>query len=229
MNKDLYFLAILADALKAPNPKEALGGAIEEIRALGQTPEYKRGFSQFQRFMEEVEKNWRSKKREDIAFDQIRRLALQMAADLPEGDQSETKVILELIRSEPRWQEEFQKILKEMSKSKPTDRIPEIVLERNGQRIASIICEEVTKEIKNLKPGIYTVKIDTGWVLWQEELTEQDLLWRAAFQGEDLDLAADSDEAQAHPTRQVSLLNDEVIIRVFPGAESGCIEISIKD
>ena len=80
-----------------------------------------------------------------------------------------------------------------------------------------------------MKPGLFILKMDTGRVLWQEELTERDLVWAAAFQGQALDLAADSGEAPARTTREVSLLNGEVIIRVFPGAESGCLELKIKD
>ena len=34
MTKDLYFLSIIAEAFKQPEPKEALRAAIEEIKTL---------------------------------------------------------------------------------------------------------------------------------------------------------------------------------------------------
>jgi hypothetical protein len=232
MTKNLYFLPIIADALKHPKPKEALMAAFEEIKTLGQKSEYERGFSQFQRFMAEMKRGWErwSTKPKDIFFDEIWCLAMQMAADLLDGNQMETEAIIELIQSQPRYQDEFENLLRETPKSDKTTRTPEIMVERNGKRIDSTPCEHqpVTKEIRNVKPGLYTVKMDTGRVIWQEELTEQDLIWAAAFQGQALDLAADSEEATDRTTREILLLNGEVIIRVFSGVESGCLELKIE-
>ena len=89
MSNDLYFLPIIADALRQAEPKEALRAAFEEIKALGQHPQYEQGFLQFQRFMAEVKKNWEKplKKPADYAIDVIRWLALQVAGGLLEGDE----------------------------------------------------------------------------------------------------------------------------------------------
>jgi hypothetical protein len=233
MTKDLYFLPIIADALRQPEPKEALREAIEKIETFGRRPEYERGFLQFQRFMTEVKRNWEKspQKPEDILLDVIRCLALQVAADLLEGDENETQAILDLIESQPRWQEEFEKLCGETSKSKMAQKIPEIIIERNGEHIASIPCERlpVSKEIRNVKPGLYSLKFDTGRLIWEEELTEQELLWAIAFPEQDLDMAADTGDTVERATREIKLLNGKLVIRVFPEVESGRLELTIGD
>jgi hypothetical protein len=173
----------------------------------------------------------RFQKPEDIVLDVIQCLALQVAADLLEGDENETQAILDLIGSQPRWQEEFEKLCRETSKFKVAQKIPEIIIERNGERIASIPCERlpISKEIRNVKPGLYSLKLDTGRLIWEEELTEQELLWALAFPGEALDLAADTGAAVERATREIKLLNGKLVIRVFPEIESGRLELTIGD
>jgi hypothetical protein len=233
MTNDLYFISMIADVLGQAEPKATLRAAIEQIQTLGQRPEYDQGLLQFQRFIAEVKRNWerRSQKVEDIALDVVRCLALQVAADLLEGDQKETQVVLDLIGSQPRWQEEFEKMCGETSKSKTAQKIPEIIIGRNGERISSIPCERlpVTKEIRNVKPGLYSLKLNTGRLIWEEELTERELLWAVAFPREALDLAADTWDIAARATRKIVLLNGELIIRVFPEIESGHLELTIGD
>jgi hypothetical protein len=228
MSNDLYFLPIIADALRQAEPKEALKAAFEEIKALGQRPQYEQGFLQFQRFMAEVKKNWERpfQKPEDYAIDVIRWLALQAVGGLLKED--EAKAVLDLIGLDSRWKGEFEKLCQETSESE-MPRIPEIIIERNGEHIASISCEclPITKEIGDVKPGQYAVRLDTGRLIWEGELTEQELLWASAFPGQNLDLAADTGEAIRRTTREITLLNGELIIRVFPEVESGCLELKI--
>lgn len=233
MTKDLYFLSIIAEALKQPEPKAALRAAIEEIKTLGQRPEYKQGFLQFQRFMAEVKGNSEklSQKPVDIVSDEIRYLLLQVASDLLEEDPKEAQAILDLVGLQPRWQEEFENLRRETSKSKMPLMFPEIIIERNGEHIGSTPRERppVTKEIRNVKPGNFAARLDTGRVIWEEELTERELIWAAAFPERALDLAADTGDATARKTREITLLNGELTIRVFPGTDSGRLELKIGD
>jgi hypothetical protein len=232
MNKDLYFLSKIVEAFKQPEPKEALEEAIEEIKTLGRRPEYARGFLQFQRFMAEVNKNSEklSKSPADRVPDEIRVLALQAASDLLEEDPKEAQAVLDLIGTHPRWREEFEKLRKETEKSKMPGRAPEITIEKNGQPIGSISCQRlpVTKEIRDIKPGQYALKMDTGRVIWEEKLTERELLWAAAFPGQALDLAADTEGAMVRTSLEFTLLNGELTIRVFPETESGRLEVKIR-
>jgi hypothetical protein len=184
MSKDLYFLPIIGDALRHPEPKMGLTAAIEEIKNLGKRPEYERGFLQFLRFMAEVRRNWEKRSQEsgDFASQFLRR-------------------------------------------------IPEIIVERNEKAIGSVRCESLrfTKEIRGLKPGHYVVRMDTGRILWQGGLNEQDLICPPAFQREALDLAADTGEIAEKMTREITLLNGELTIRFFSEDDSGRLELEIKD
>lgn len=233
MTKDLYFLPIIAEAFKQPEPKEALEEAIEEIKTLGQRPEYAQGFLQFQRFMAEVKGNAEklSKKPVDVVSDEIRFLSLQVASDLLEDDPKEAQAARDLIGTQPHWQEEFEEVCRETAKSKMAGRTPEIIIERNKERIDSTHCERlpISKEIRSLRPGHYVIRMDTGRVIWQEELTERELIWSAAFPGQALELAADTGEPTVRTTREITLLNGELTIRVFPGTESGRLELRIGD
>ena len=228
MINDLYFILIIAKALRQPERKTALRAAIEEIQTLGRQPRYERGFLQFQRFMEEVRKNWErsSQKPEDYAFDVVRWLALQVAGGLLELDQA--KVALDQVGLQPHWQEEFERLCKEISEAEARS-IPRIIIERNGENIGSIPWKHLPfiHEIGNLKPGTYRVKLDTGRVIWQGELAERELIWALAFEEQALDLAADTREAPARTTREITLLNGDLIIRVFPEIESGRLELRI--
>jgi len=54
MSDDLYFFPILARAFEEPDALSALEEAFRRIREMGDLPQYRRGFLQFERFMEEV-------------------------------------------------------------------------------------------------------------------------------------------------------------------------------
>jgi hypothetical protein len=152
-----------------------------------------------------------------------------VASDLLEENPKEVQAVLDLIASQPRWQEEFENLSRETAKSKMPPKIPEIIVEKNGERIGSAPCERlpVTKEIRNVKPAHYAARMDTGRVIWQGELTEKELIWSIAFPGEALELAADTGEPAARMTQEITLLNGELVIRVFPGAESGRLELRL--
>lgn len=58
MNKDLYFLPLITQALQQPLDGRALVGAFEQIRRLGREPDHERGYGQFLRFVAQVEQDW---------------------------------------------------------------------------------------------------------------------------------------------------------------------------
>lgn len=111
------------------------------------------------------------------------------------------------------------------------DRTTELVIEKNGEHIASIPLKNppITKEVKNIKPGRYELKLDTGRVLWQGILSTEELIWCCAFPQEDLPLAADTGDNIPRTTLELMLAGGQVIVRVFPEMESGRIEIKISN
>lgn len=107
----------------------------------------------------------------------------------------------------------------------------EIIIVKNGESIISIPVKSgpFSERIQNIKPGQYAVRLNTGRILWQGELTEKDLVWTAAFPETDLALVADTGDLAEHRTRVIKLLEGELIIRVIPQLETGCIELEKKD
>ena len=106
----------------------------------------------------------------------------------------------------------------------------EIIIERNDNVVATCSFEQPfgARNVDGIAPGDYRVKLDTGCVLWEGNLSERELLWSKAFPGKPLKMAADSGQPTGEPTREISLLDGTVILRVYAGVESGFMEIELK-
>lgn len=105
----------------------------------------------------------------------------------------------------------------------------EIKIERNNKGIfrENISHEQNRRTIRNVIPGSYTIKLNEDSILWQGELKKDELLWVEAFPEEPLKLAADTGELSPRSTLDINLLNDKIRFRVFPGIESGRLELEI--
>ena len=233
MTDDMYFLPLLAEALHQKNPKAALREAFTKIQELGGKPAYKQGFLQFKRFIASV-RDFSEKPfslPDNFPQELVRDLLLPLAIGLFEDDQKEEQALRDLINSIPAWKEEFENLQAEASKSEATDGPLKIILMRDDEIICSVPIESsrITTMIKNVKPGSYELKLDTGRVIWEGRLSEEDLLWTYAFPHEDLALAADTGDAVLRVSREIKLLNGEVILRVYPEIESGRIEMEVRN
>jgi hypothetical protein len=233
MTKDLYFLRFIAGALQQSDPKHALERAFEKIIELGQKPEYAHGFRQFKQFMgvlaERIDAY--SKTTEFTIGDVWKHSAFQLYPGLIDDDQTEISNLVEFIRSHPESHERFDQIFREISMPDTGSFELKIIINRNGEDICSIPVGDDTflTKINDLMPGLYDVKLNTGRILWQGELTERDLLWTAAFPETDMAMAADTGDVTNNVTKEIRLLSEELIIRVLPGLESGCIDMEIRN
>ncbi|MBC2714913.1 MAG: hypothetical protein HF978_06350 [Desulfobacteraceae bacterium] len=232
MNNYMYFLALIADALQQPNPKNVLAEALSKIIQLGKDPRYEQVFLQFQHFMIEVSKNWEIyfSKPDDIYYDNLQDLAFQLATDIFQGDQDETQNILDQIRSHPPLWNEYDELCSEAKPARFAHQQMNIIVEYEGEHFYSLPIQitPITKMISGALPGRYIIRFNTGRILWQGELKEHDLLWGKAFPARELELAAETEERTAIVTREIKLLDGEMIIRIIPKIESGCIEFTIR-
>lgn len=107
----------------------------------------------------------------------------------------------------------------------------EIVVECDGVVVAACSFEQEVgvQTVGDIKPGAYCLRLDTGWLLWEGNLVEKDLLWAKAHPGQDLPMAADTGEPSRQPTREIDLLDGAVVLRVYAGVESGMLEIELKN
>ena len=76
-------------------------------------------------------------------------------------------------------------------------------------------------------PGLYRLRLSTGRLLWEGRLGEEDLLWRRAFPGECLQLAASTGDGERRVSRRIEMLGGEVVLSLLPGVETGAIEICV--
>ena len=231
-DNDLYFIKYIARAYQQSDLEKALREAFKKITSLGQRSEYKQGFQQFMHFMAEVEGNCEriTRDHQNRIDEMVHELLLQLATGQFQGDEDETAAALDLINSKPEWREAYEFLCKETEKSDGFSMPLKVIVEKNGVLLDSFPLGEMTarKVIKNVKPGNYLVKLDTGRIIWRQRLDEKDLIWVYAFPETGLRLAADTGDADAPKTREVFVLGGDGIIRVYPGLESGSIELEFK-
>jgi hypothetical protein len=233
MSKDLFFLPLIANALQKPDPKKGLQEAFEQIERLGRQPEYKQGFRQFQIFMKEIKGNIeaRSNISEDIALNALLRdLELQVIAGVLEENRNEEQACLDLIKSRPGWEKQFERLCSGAEKAKAPEGATKIIIDKDGEYFETIRFNRPpsAKTLRNIKPGLYGFRLETGRVLGKEELTRNNLLWVYAYPTQDLKLAADTGDTEERPAREIRLLGGELIIQVFPGLESGRLKVIIR-
>lgn len=227
MTPDMFFMPLIAEALRKSDPKKDLKQAFEEIERLGRNPEYQRGFKQFQVFMAEVYRYMNDPLVTDIELNTLfEELKFQILSGVLEDPQEE-QACLDLIKSYPGLEKRFEKQCKEMEKSGRRDRPVRLLIDKNGKSFETININQLspTQSLKNIAPGRYGFKLETGRLIGEEELSRNELLWEYAYPSQDLRLAADTEETLPIPTRTINFLNGEISINVFPGIDSGRLEI----
>lgn len=197
MVSHLYFIKLFDEALTEPDPRAALERAIARITDLGQRPEYSQGYQQYLRFMELV--------RSELG---IFSPGITAHMQIESADQIKNFKAL-------------------MDGFEPNERLPRIIIERDGDRLSSLVLDsrKPVAAVDSVQPGNYSIGLDTGRRLWQGQLTEQDLIWREAFPDEPLPLAADTDDEPPPASREIELLSDELWLRIVPGRRHGRLEI----
>jgi hypothetical protein len=226
MSNDLYFIPIIADALQQPDQKAALQSAFSEIRRLGEVPEYHVGFAQFQRFMLAVVEA----RGEFEAVEQYaRRLMVELASGVLGSDTEQGAAALALIRSRPEWQADYQALCAEQEQATWPGPL-EFSVTWDEQPWETIRVDSVSGKggLGGVLPGRYQLALGTGLVLWSAALTEGELVWAKAHPGQPLALAADTTGEGGRPTREDPLWGGEIVVRVFPGIESGRIEVEVR-
>jgi hypothetical protein len=106
----------------------------------------------------------------------------------------------------------------------------DVLVERDGHLVGpcSFGLAPATRAIRGIVAGDYLLRFETGRVLWEGRLAEEDLLWGRAFPGQPLRVAADTGEPARHMTREIPLLDGTLILRVLVGIEAGTLEIELK-
>lgn len=230
MSNNLYFIEIIAKALSQREIGESLKQAFKEIKSLGSISEYKQGFQQFQRFMDVVRSHVKKKDSNKLEADIISEMIIDIATDAFAGSDEDIQKVLNIIKSCPQLREEHDQLSTEIKGLSRKPKGIEISVSRENRTIESITFTKIatSKTIDNITPGVYSVAFDTGRLIWKGKIAEQDLIWAKAYPGKPVKLAADTTQRKANPTKEISLFNTEIVIRVFPGIESGRMVITLN-
>ena len=229
--KRLYFIPIIAHALNSENPRQALKEAFDEIKALGTRSEFQEGFQQFLNFVQETVKFSGTEPDQQIPLLQeaIYRLIYDLATGRFEDDEDQKKVLLQTIKSNPEWESEYDRIKTEARAFLPPDTSMEIELLVDKELIGSFPMSAGTNYISSIQSGSYEIRFSNGRIIWEGNLTREDLIWSQAFPEKSLPMAAESEFVEQRPTKAISLLNGELSLYVYAGLESGEIKIEIGD
>jgi hypothetical protein len=222
MNRELYFVPILAAALVSPESGATLDRAFEEISRLGGRGDYAVGFENFRRFMEHVSSCHHSQEQDDL-----RQMMLELATGTvePESGWSEGKV--RLVESNRERQGEYEQLCHQVGPQTSHGSSVAIQVYAGRKQVSELALDRpgIRRSIRRITPGPYLLRLRTGLVVWQGELTGADLLWTEAFRSKSLDVAAQTCRRRRRATRKVPLGDGSIIMRLFAGIEAGEIEL----
>jgi hypothetical protein len=218
MAGELYFIAMLQGALQDPEPRQALGRAFDTIRHLGAQTSYRSGFENFQQFMEEVQSC-----RDLVKGDGVRELILELVTDAVAFNRGQRDAAMRVIDSNPGWKSEYEQLRSQVAE----EISPTVEVYSGNQLIGEMIFDKLgdSRSLGQIAPGQYLLRLSTGLVLWEGQLTSRDLSLVEAFGPESLELAAETAEVPEPPFRQIELRDGEAMLRIFAGPECGRIEV----
>ena len=225
--KGLYFIPLLLRALKSDHPKQAMKEAFDEIWALGSKPGYENGYRQFQAFVKTAFEP--SEPDAPLVLHRIREAIYQLmyalATDKFEGSEEQKELLISEFIKDPEWGPEYIKTKEEFKDLTDLESQLSFEILKDDQSFGSYPIGDAPLNIKGLSPGVYTIRFSNGRVLWEGRITRKDVLWTYAFPDKELPMAAQTEPLEKRPTRTISLLDGEFVVRIFPGLESAMISI----
>ena len=225
MNNPLYFLTILAQALRQPEPRRSLENAFAQIMRMGAQGPYAEGFSNFSHFMDVARSH-----ADTVAMDAARELITELVTGALEAGEQEA-ALLGVIKSQPAWNAEYEQMRAEQAgQSASRESVPVIGVFGPEGKIGEMVFERRPgrASVGGISPGVCVLRLlNTGLVLWEGELAAQDLIWTAAYGDRALPLAAQTEGGHRRPTRRQVLPGGQMVLRTFAGLEKGTIELEL--
>jgi len=226
-DNNLYFIPILSRALESDDPALTMEDALRKICLLGEQPGYEEGFRQFMEFIKSALRpsGEGSEERIQRLRDAVYRLIYSLATNTFEGDEEQKVALIKALNSTPGWNAEFERIKKEAQVFLAPKTPLEIEVLRESHVIGSVSISSDPASISPVPPGSYTIRFSNGRVLWEGDITKEDLIWAFAYPEKELPMAAETEAIQREPTRSISLLDGELIIHIFASLETGELRI----
>lgn len=232
MENPLFFIRLIQTALAAPDPRQALENAFKTIAATCEVTPYKIGCSQFRQFIEEVTEQWdlRQQMPREMTADIAADFAMEIFLDLFTGSEWETQAALGLVESQESLRGTLSRLQADQRRLASAKKELELIVTCNQMAIDArpLKSSDQTIRLPRIRPGIYNFYLSTGRRLLSIELTDEDLVWFRAYPDQNLRMAADTGKAAPTPSREVPLFGGKLVVQVFPGIESGRIEINTR-
>lgn len=223
----LYFIPIIAHALGRDDSKQAMEDAFDEIKALGNQPEYAEGYQQFLEFVNETLKPpvLESERKTQLVSNALQRLIYDLVTDTFRGDHEQKNALINSFKANPEWNAEYERIKKEAQDYLAPVESIEIEVFKDKNKIGTLSISDKSSSISSIFPDRYSIRLSNGRVLWEGDLTQKDVIWTYAFPEKDLAMAAETETLDPHPTKTISLLGGEIVLFVYAGLESGKLTI----
>lgn len=230
MCNELYFIPIIAKALGQKDTQQSLKQAFEQIKLLGANSGYEKGYEQFRWFMDSVNQHTKKKPGIQLKSALAKELIVELATDTFEGSSEDKKKALNIVKSNPQWQKEYDKLVAEIEELSRVPEDIEILLSQNNKPFKSIKFADIPgyKTIDKIVAGLYKVSYAWGQTIWEGQLADQDLIWAIAYPGRPFDLAADTTGQESQPVKQIDLFGGKIIIQIYPGIEGGSMKITMN-
>jgi len=229
---NLYFIQLLQKAFKSSDSALAFKEAIEEIKSKGKLPEYREGYDNFLAFINAIEDHLISQPEliEDLKTGILETEMIDLLTDTFTGSDKEKQEIINLIKADPGMLLAYNELKAEMAEFLPKDLPMLIEIEKDGNPFASFAHEPSSESIliKGITSGNYVIKLSTGLFIWQGNLSDKQLIWKKAFPKEKLKAAAETKIIGQKASFTEPLLKGELILEVFPGLESGAIQLTFR-
>jgi len=226
MDEALYFLPKLMKASRQQDTETAFEGAFRQIAHLGRRKQYTQGFLNFVRFMEEACLH-HATVRDDCA----RFLLVQTIIDDVEAIGEAEKDLSARLSSHLDWRTDYETLQEEADKG--IGGLPPITVQLVSDKavVGEVTLQDPIKSrwIDGVKPGRYTLRLDTGLVIWEGQFTADHLIWTAAPGRRHLELAAETEESRRRPSCELVLGKGALALRTFPGIEHGSLEIELAN
>jgi hypothetical protein len=230
-NQNLYFIRLLQKAFRSPDKKRAMKAAIDEIESKSKLAEYSEGYRNFQAFLKAIDK-YASSEPEiagSLGAEIIESKMIDILTNTFQGNEKDKQAISELLKADPGLLSDYEALKTEISEFLPAEASIMIEILKDGRSYASFAYEPSTKliSVKGITLGSYVIKLSTGLLLWGGQLQEKELIWTKAFPKEKVKAAAETKAIGRKASLSKPLLNGELILEVFPGLESGAIQLSV--
>jgi hypothetical protein len=223
-NKNLYFIPIIAKAFESPNPVDSMHDAISEIITLGKQEEYKEGYEYFRKFIKEgITTHILDKDNHEMLLDKI--IAKILSNDIKVSEEKKKEFLVK-IKNNPMLFKRYEKIYEEYFKQIPL----EIEIYKDRSKISSQSLKKDSKKIifSEIDPGYYVISLSNGRLLWEGEITKEDVIWDEAFPERHYPMAADTGDGKIQSTRTEEIITGEITLSIYAGLQSGRLVVILN-